>query len=139
MDEKILKKLWYYANKSLDSNEFPVAAIIYDDDGIISVGYNKRNKSNLTTDHAEIIAINKANKKLNNWKLTNKCMVVTLEPCDMCKSVIKEARIGKVYYIIPRYKYKKQYKCTTFEELKIESKDREKYLNDITSFFIDKR
>ena len=57
----------------------------------------------------------------------------------MCKSVIKEARIGKVYYIIPRYKYKKQYRWTTFEELKIESKDREKYLNDITSFFIDKR
>ena len=97
MDKKILDRLFKLADKSLKNDEFPVAAIVYRDNKIISYGYNKRNSSNLTTDHAEIIAIQKANKKLKNWKLTNVCMVVTLEPCDMCKAVIKEYRLDKVY------------------------------------------
>jgi len=57
----------------------------------------------------------------------------------MCKTVIKEARISKVYYIVPRYKYKKQYKCTEFENIENESLDKEKYINDITHFFDNKR
>lgn len=139
MNEKIIKKLFNLADKSLKNEEFPVAAIIYKDDKIISCGYNKRKTSHLTTDHAEIIAIQKANKKLKNWKLTNVCMVVTLEPCDMCKTVIKESRIEKVYYLVPRYSYKKQYKCTTLEELKLDSKLKDKYLDDIKAFFVNKR
>lgn len=139
MDQKIISKLFKLANRSLSHDGFPVSAIIYDENGIISCGYNKRNRSNKTTDHAEIIAIEKANKKLKNWKLTNKCMIVTLEPCDMCKTVIKEARLTKVYYIIPRYKYKKQYNCTQFEEYNLDDPKREKYLQDISTFFVNKR
>lgn len=139
MDEKILKKLFKLANKSLKMDEFPVSAIIYDENGIISCGYNKRNHSKKTTDHAEIIAVEKANKKLKNWNLQNKCMAVTLEPCDMCKTVLKEARIGKVYYLVARNKNKKQYKCTEFLEYNYDSTEKQKYMNDITSFFINKR
>lgn len=139
MEEKLLKTLYKLADKSLKHDEFPVSAIIYDEHGIISCGYNKRNHSRKTTDHAEIIAIEKANKKLKQWNLQNKCMVVTLEPCDMCKSVIKEARLKKVQYIVPRYKYKKQYKCTIFEELQTESEDKEKYKKNIRIFFKEKR
>ena len=139
MDEKILKKLFKLADKSLKNNEFPVSAIIYKDNKIISYGYNRRNSSNKTTDHAEIIAINKANKKLKTWKLTNICMLVTLEPCDMCKTVIKEARIEKVYYLVPRYSFKKQYKCTYFENLEINTENKEKYLKNIKTFFTNKR
>jgi len=139
MDEKLLKTLFKLANKSLQNDEFPVAAIIYDENGIISCGYNKRNASKLTTDHAEIIAITKANKKLKLWNLQYKCMIVTLEPCDMCKAVIKEARLKEVNYLVPRYNYKKQYKSTIFNYLDFNSPLKEKYLNDIKHFFDNKR
>lgn len=139
MDEKIIKKLFKLTKKCLKNDEFPVAAIIYSGNKIISSAYNKRNSSNITTDHAEIIAVQKANKKIKNWKLTNKCMVVTLEPCDMCKTVLKEARLDKVYYLVPRYKFKKQYKCTCFENYKIDSDECKKYMEEISTFFANKR
>lgn len=139
MEKELLKTLFELAEKSLKEDEFPVSAIIYDDTGIISTGYNCRNRTNKTTDHAEIIAIENANKKLKNWNLQNKCMIVTLEPCDMCKSVIKEARLKKTHYLIPRYKYKKQYKCTDFELKEIDAPELKKYRQDITTFFINKR
>lgn len=140
MDKKIIKKLFKLSDKSYKKGEFPVAAIIYDKqtNKIISCGYNKRNRSNKTTDHAEIIAIQKANKKLKTWRFTNKCMVITLEPCDMCKTVIKEARINEVYYIQERLKYKKQYKCTAFKKSNFDSEFVEDYKRKITSFFKDK-
>ena len=139
MEEQLLKTLFELADKSLVENEFPVSAIIYDDSGIISCGYNRRNRTNKTTDHAEIIAIEEANKKLNNWNLQNKCMVVTLEPCDMCKAVIKEARLGHVYYLVPRYSFKKQYKCTVFEHKEIDDPNLDNYKHNITNFFTNKR
>ncbi len=139
MNEKLWKTLFKLADKSLQNDEFPVAAIIYDENGIISCGYNKRNASKLTTDHAEIIAITKANKKLQSWNLQYKCMLVTLEPCDMCKAVIKEARLKEVNYLVPRYNYKKQYKSTIFNQMDFNSPLKEKYLNDIKHFFDNKR
>ncbi len=139
MDQKIISKLFKLANKSLKHNEFPVSAIIFENNKIISYAYNKRNRSKITTDHAEIIAIHKANKKLHEWRLSNKCMVVTLEPCDMCKSVIKEARLKKVYYLVPRYNYKKQYKCTSVELYNYDGKDKEKYIVNMQTFFNNKR
>ena len=66
-------------------------------------------------------------------------MVVTLEPCDMCKAVLKEARLKKIFYIIPRYKFKKQYKCTTFEQFELRDERVDKYRSDITHFFDNKR
>ena len=139
MDQKIINKLFKLANKSLKQNEFPVSAIIFENNKIISSAYNRRNHSKITTDHAEILAIQKANKKTHEWRLTNKCMVVTLEPCDMCKSVIREARLKKVYYLIPRYNYKKQYKCTSIEFYNYDGKDKEKYIVNMQSFFNNKR
>lgn len=140
MDEKkLLKKLFALAKESYDNDEFPVAAIIYDKNGIISCGKNCRNTSKKTTDHAEIIAIEKANKKLNAWNLQNKCMIVTLEPCDMCKSVIKEARLDRVYYIVPRYSFKKQYKRTHIEMKNIEMPELQSYRENIKNFFSNKR
>lgn len=139
MDSKIIKKLFKLCEKSLKKNEFPVAAIIYNENKIISCGYNTRNKSKQTIDHAEIKAIIKANKKLNTWKLTNTCMIVTLEPCEMCKTVIKEARIDKVYYLVSRYDFKKQNKRTIFQPLEYNSDELFKYKQDIKQFFINKR
>lgn len=139
MNKIILNKLFELADKSLKNNEFPVSAIIYKDNDIISYGYNNRNKTNITVNHAEIIAITNANKKLNSWQLPNTCMIVTLEPCDMCKQVISEARIKEVYYLVPRYNYKKPYKGTIYNHLDLPTKELDKYIENITSFFKDKR
>jgi len=95
-DEKFMKEAIKLAKKAFNKNEIPVGAIIVKDGVIIGRGYNKKNNSNLITDHAEIIAINKANKKLNNWRLDGCTIYITLEPCPMCASAIEQARISRI-------------------------------------------
>ncbi len=141
--DKIIKELNKLINKAIKNNESPVAAVIVQNNKIIAKGYNKRNKSNITTDHAEIIAITKANKKLKDWR-ANKCtMYVTLEPCEMCKSVIKESRIENVYYFLARNPEKKQYKGTQislFNSTKESDKNFvENYKKIIKNFWQNKR
>ena len=65
---------------------------------IIAKAYNKREKSQIATHHAEIIAIEKACKKLKSWRLDNCDLYVSLEPCPMCAGAILNARIKNVYY-----------------------------------------
>lgn len=121
MEEKIINKLLSLAKKAYLQNETPISAIIVYNNKIISTAYNKRNKTQKTIDHAEIRAIIKANKKLKTWRL-NKCtLYVTIEPCDMCKNVIKESRIEKVYYLLPKLETKKIYNKTEFEQLSLSS------------------
>lgn len=79
-------------------NDVPVGAVIVKDNKLVSFGVNKREKDNRTAAHAEIVAIEEANKKLNNWRLNDCEMYVTLEPCPMCASAIIQARIKNVYY-----------------------------------------
>ena len=115
MDTKlIIIELYKLLKKSKKQDETPVAALIVHKNKIIAKACNSRNKTNKTIDHAEIIAITKANKKLKNWRISNCTLYVTLEPCEMCKTVIKESRIDKVYYFLSRYKEKKQYNKTDF-------------------------
>ena len=119
MEEKYINELINLSKKSLKKSEVPIAALIIDENGkIISKAYNTRNIKQQTINHAEILAITKANKKLKSWRL-NKCtLYVTIEPCDMCKSVIKESRIQNVYYLLPRLPEKNQYNKTIFNKLK---------------------
>ena len=86
------------ANKAYELNEIPVGTILVIDNNIVVKSHNQRDSSNIVTKHAEIIAIEKANKKINNWRLNNAILYTTLEPCNMCSEVIKEARIKKVVY-----------------------------------------
>lgn len=85
------------AEKALKNNEVPVGCVIVKDDQIIAKAYNKKEKYNLVTKHAELIAIEKASKKLNNWRLNNCDIYITLEPCPMCASAIKQSRINNIY------------------------------------------
>ena len=85
------------AKKAYNINETPIGAVIVKDGKIISRGYNKREVTNLATSHAEIIAINKACKKLNSWRLDGCEIYITLEPCMMCLGAITQSRISKVY------------------------------------------
>lgn len=137
--ENLIKITLKLAQKSKRTNDFPVAAIIYKENKIISKAYNKRNKSQITTDHAEIIAINKANKKLKTWRLNGYSMIVTLEPCEMCKTIIKESRLDNVYYLIKRYEYKKMCKNTKFKKIDYYDNAVENYKMSIQCFFDDKR
>lgn len=95
MIEKELNKL---LNKALKKSEVPVAALIVKDNKIISKAYNKRNSTKNPLKHAEILAILGAVKKIKDWRLDECEMYVTLEPCHMCREIIKESRIKKVYY-----------------------------------------
>lgn len=85
------------AKKALDNNEVPVGCVIVKDKKIIGCGYNMKEKYNMVTKHAEIIAIEEASMTLNNWRLSECDIYITLEPCPMCASAIKQARISNVY------------------------------------------
>ena len=95
--EKYMKEALKEAKKAYDKLEIPVGAIIVKDGKIIARAHNNKEEKNDTTKHAEIIAIQKASKKLNTWRLTDCEMYVTLEPCSMCAGALIQARIKKVY------------------------------------------
>ena len=78
--------------------DIPVAALIVKDNKIISLATNKREENNQTIAHAEILALNEANKQLNSWRLDDCEIYVTLEPCPMCAWAILNARIKNIYF-----------------------------------------
>lgn len=86
------------AKKAYDIDEVPVGAVIAKDGKIIARAHNLKETKQLVTAHAEILAVEKASKKINNWRLEDCELYVTLKPCKMCRQVIKEARIKHVYY-----------------------------------------
>ncbi len=85
------------AKKAYKKLEVPVGAVIVKDGKIIARGYNQKETKTDTTKHAEILAIQKASKKLKSWRLIDCEMYVTLEPCSMCAGAIINSRIKKVY------------------------------------------
>ena len=98
MHEKFMIEAIKEANKSLEINEVPVGAVIVKNGKIISRGHNIKEKKQSSLAHAEIIAIEKATRKVKNWRLIDCDIYVTLEPCPMCASAIKQSRIKKIYY-----------------------------------------
>ncbi len=97
MEEKFMKEALKEAKKAYDKLEVPVGVVIVNNGKIIARAHNVKEEKQDTTRHAEIIAIQKASKKLNNWRLTNCEMYVTLEPCSMCAGALIQSRIKKVY------------------------------------------
>lgn len=87
------------AQKSLKTNDVPVGAIIVKNNKIIARAHNCREKKKLITGHAEIKAIEKANKKLKTWRLDGCILYTTLEPCLMCYEAIMQSRIEKIIYL----------------------------------------
>ena len=77
-DNKYMKEALKEAQKSYNKEEIPVGAVIVKDGKIIGRGHNLKETKNDTTNHAEIIAIKKASKKLKSWRLTGCTMYVTL-------------------------------------------------------------
>ncbi len=97
MEEKFMKEALKEAQKAYDKLEIPVGAVIVKEGKIIARAHNIKEEKKDTTKHAEIIAIQKASKKLQNWRLADCEMYITLEPCSMCAGALIQSRIKKVY------------------------------------------
>ena len=85
------------AKKAYGQLEIPVGAIIVKDGKVIAKAHNEKEQKQDTTKHAEILAIQKASKKLKNWRLIDCDMYVTVEPCSMCAGALIQSRVRKVF------------------------------------------
>ena len=97
-EERFMKEALKQAKRAAADDESPIGAVIVKDGVIIARGRNKREKKKNSLCHAEILAINKACRKLDSWRLLGCDMYVTLEPCPMCAGAIIQSRIENVYY-----------------------------------------
>ena len=95
--EHYMKQALKEAEKAYKKLEVPVGAVIVKDGKIIARAHNQKETRTDTTKHAEILAIQKASKKLESWRLIDCEMYVTLEPCSMCAGAMINSRIKKVY------------------------------------------
>lgn len=121
------------ALKAEKYGEVPVGSLIVckETKQIISKSYNQTEKLNDPTAHAEILAIRKACKKTNDWRLDSKFVIfTTLEPCKKCLEVIKDARIGEVFYGAKNLSKKKNIKSPRSKNLRIK-----KISDQLKSFF----
>ena len=94
--EKYMKAAMTQAKKAYALGEVPLGCVIVHEGKIIGRGYNRRNTDKNTLAHAEITAINKASRKIGDWRLEDCTLYVTLEPCQMCSGAIVQARIPEV-------------------------------------------
>lgn len=93
-----MEKALELARKAEAAGEVPVGAVLVKDDRLVAEGWNQPIISNDATSHAEIMAMREAGKKLNNYRLIDTVMYVTLEPCSMCVGAMIHARVSKVVY-----------------------------------------
>lgn len=96
MDIHFMKLAIGQAKKAVKINEVPIGCVIVYDGKIIGRGYNRRNTDKTTLGHAEITAIKKASRYMQDWRLEGCTLYVTLEPCQMCAGAIIQARIPRV-------------------------------------------
>ena len=97
MEEKFMLLALDLAKKAQKKDEVPIGAVIVREGKVIAKAFNLMEKKQSATSHAEIIAINKACKKLKSWRLLDCEMYVTLEPCSMCAGALINSRIKKLY------------------------------------------
>lgn len=100
MENDFMNRAFIEAEKALVQGEVPVGAIIVKGNKVIASAFNKKEKNKCSLEHAEMIVIKKACRKVNNWRLDDCDIYVTLEPCPMCASAIKQSRIKNVYSAI---------------------------------------
>lgn len=97
-NEYFMSKAILEAKKAFKKDEAPIGAVIVKDGVIISKAHNLRETKNNALYHAEILAIDKACKKLGSWRLVDCDLYVTLEPCLMCAGAIMQARVKNVFF-----------------------------------------
>ena len=136
---KYINELIKLSKKSLKYGDVPVAAMIVEDNKVISKAYNKKYKIKDVTAHAEILAIQKACKKKGSYYLNNCTLYVTLEPCMMCTAAIIQSHIKNVVYCVKSPKYGYLTKVNKEYKLEIEESYNEEYERMLKDFFKTKR
>jgi len=97
VDKKYMDMAFDMAMVAYNNGEIPIGAVIVKDDKVIASAYNKKECMNCALFHAELLAIERASNYIGNWRLDGCDIYVTLDPCPMCASAIKQARISNVY------------------------------------------
>jgi len=105
MEEKYMLEALKEAKKSFVKGDVPVGAVIVKNNKIISRAHNEKEIQKIATKHAEILAIEKACKKLKSWHLEECELYITLEPCLMCAGAIIQSRISKIIYATSNEKF----------------------------------
>ena len=126
------------AKKAYRSDNVPVGAVIVKNNKIIAKAYNTKNSKNIAINHAEILSIIKASKRLHTWRLNDCTMYVTLEPCPMCMGAIVEARISKVVYLADS-NYIDNFNSKNLKLIKEKIVDKYEYFKMLSNFFTKKR
>lgn len=97
MDLKYMDMAIEEARKAFEEDEVPVGCVIVKNNQILALTHNRKEQMNSATKHAEILAIEEASSKLNNWRLDGCDVYITLEPCPMCASALKQARVSHIF------------------------------------------
>ena len=95
-DAEFMREALRQAKKAAKLKEVPIGCVLVKDGKIVARGYNRRNTDRTTLAHAEIAVIRKASKVMQDWRLEECTLYVTLEPCPMCAGAIVQARIPRV-------------------------------------------
>lgn len=136
-EEKYIKLAIKEAIKAYKYGDIPVGCIIIKNNKIISKAYNKKEKNQIATYHAEILAINKACKKLKTWHLDECILISTMEPCEMCTGAIIQSRIKNIIYLVSNENFGNIEKNQIFKNKKYKIKKiyNEEIINLLKKFF----
>ena len=127
------------AKKATKHQDVPVSALIVKNN--IAKAFNTKEKTNNVCNHAEVLVISKASRKLKDWRLNDCDLYVTLKPCSICENIIKQSRIQNVYYLLSKPNNKKEYNKTKFVETNnsMQKEEYSQYLSDFFKLRRDKR
>lgn len=98
LDSAMMQRAYALAQQAQRLGEVPVGCVITLDDNIIAEGFNQPIAGCDPTAHAEIVALRKASQAVQNYRLINTTMYVTLEPCVMCIGALVHARVKRLVF-----------------------------------------
>jgi tRNA(adenine34) deaminase len=97
-DHKWMKLALQEAKKATQIGEVPIGAVLVGPEGLLAKAHNRRETWKTPIGHAEIIALHRASKKRQNWRLLDTTLYVTLEPCVMCAGALVLARVKRIVF-----------------------------------------
>ncbi len=139
MNKNIIEILINEAKQAFAEDEVPVGCVITKNSKIICSTHNTKMQNNCSINHAEINAIKLASNIIGDWRLDECDLYVTLEPCNMCKEAIRQARIKNVFYLLPSNFHNEDNKNISYNQTMLNDKFRYEYKLLLQQFFSNKR